>query len=143
MKRVATEQPSDGEFKPADTTVKVQTDAAQFEVPESVDIDLDASDSLRPDTLTTDAKLDPIGEIEAGKGGTSHDIGSGGVGDRTGGNAGSAGPRFGGGKFLGKGQGTGEGDATHTPDGDLSTQMDKDKLGAVLEGTPQALSGYI
>ena len=143
MKRVATEQPTVGEFKPADTTVKVQTDAAQFEVPESVDIDLDASDSLRPDTLVTDAKLNPTGEIEAGKGGTSHGIGSGGVGDRTGGNAGSAGSRFGGGKFLGKGQGTGEGDATHTPDGDLSIQVDKDKLGAVLEGTPQALSGHI
>ena len=143
IKRIATEQPTASEFKPGDTTVKVQTDAARFEVPEAVDIDLDVPDSLRPDTLATDAKLNPTGEVEAGKGGTSHGIGRGGVRNRQGGNAGSAGHGFGGGKFLGKGQGTGEADATHTPDADLSTQMDKDELGAVLEGTSLSLSGYI
>ena len=143
IKRIATKQPTGSEFKPIDTTVKVQTDAARFDVPEVVDIDLDTPDSLRPDTLTTDAKLNPTGEIQAGKSGTSHGIGSGGVRDRTGGSPGPAGRGFGSGKFLGKGQGTGEGDATHTPDADLSTQMDKDELGAVLEGTSLSLSGYI
>ena len=124
----------------ADTTVKVQTDAARFEAPEAVDIDLDTPDSLRPKALTTDAKLNPPGDITAGTKGTSHGRGRGGVGERTGGNAHRG---FGGGKFLGKGQGTGEGDATHTPSADLITKVEDNQLGAVLEGSAQAPSGHI
>ena len=124
----------------ADTTVKVQTDAVQFETPEAVDIDLDAPDSLRPKALTTDAKLNPTGDITPGTTGTSYGTGRGGVGERTGGNARRG---FGGGKFLGKGQGTGETDATHTPDADLITKVEDDQLGAVLEGNPFELRGHI
>ena len=123
-----------------DTTAKVQTDVTQFETPEAVDIDLDAPDSLRPDELATDARLNPTGDITSGTGGTSHGLGRGGVGERTAGNARRG---FGGGKFLGKGQGTGEGDATHTPDADLITKVDDDKLGAILEGNPFELRGHI
>ena len=124
----------------ADTTAKVQTDAAQFETPETVDIDLDAPDSLRPKVLTTDAKLNPTGDITAGTAGASYGRGRGGVGERI---PMESGRGFGGGKFLGKGQGTDKTDATHTPDADLITKVEDDQLGAVLEGNPFELRGHM
>ena len=140
MKPIATESVNVNEFKRADTTVKMQTEAAQYQAPEAVDIDIDTPDALPSDTLTTAAKLPHTGDIPPGTQQGSQNIASGhggqGVSNR-------AGRGFGGGKFLGKGQGTGEGDATQTPSGDLIQKVDKDQLGAVLEGTPFDISGHI
>ena len=141
IKRIATTQPIQSDFMQADTTVKVQTDAARFEAPEASNVELKADDTLPSDTLTTAVDLPHTGTIAPGTGTTGTQNRSGrGIGSRPGGNARRG---FGGGKFLGKGQGTGEGDATHTPDADLITKVDDDKLGAVLEGNPFELRGHI
>lgn len=144
VKPIATKTVSVNEQKIADTTVKVQTEAARYQAPAAVDIDIDAPDALPSDTLTTDARLPAIGDIPAGTTKGSQNLASGhggqGVSDRPGGNARRG---FGDGKFLGKGQGTGEGDATHTPDADLITKVEDDQLGAVLEGNPFELRGHI
>ena len=138
---IATTQPIQSEFRKADTTAKVRTDAARFEAPEASNVELKADDTLPSDTLTSVADLPHTGTIAPGAGttGTQNKQGRG-IGSSSGGNARRS---FGGGKFLGKGQGTGEGDATHTPDADLITKVDDDQLGAVLEGNPFELRGHI
>ena len=141
IKPTATTQPIVNEFRQADTTAKVRTDAARFKAPEASDVEFKADDSLPSDTLTTAVDLPNTGTIAPGTGTTGTQNRSGrGISSKTTGNARQG---FGGGKFLGKGQGTGEGDATHTPDANLIAKVDDDQLGAVLEGNPFNLSGHI
>ena len=136
VKRIVTTQPTVSDFKKADTTAKVQTEAAQFKAPEAADINLDVDDALPADTLTTDARLNPTGEIAAGSTiRTTHNIG-GGIGKAE---RGSGFDTF---RGKGKGSGTGE-DEPSAPDADLITKVEDNRLGAVLEGTPQEPSGHI
>ena len=141
IKLTVTTQPTVSEFRKADTTAKVHTDAARFKAPEASNVELKADDILPSATLTTAVDLPHTGTIAPGTGTTGTQNRSGrGIGSRTGGNARQG---FGGKKFLGKRQGTSEGEATHTPDANLIAKVDDDKLGAILEGDPQYLSGHI
>lgn len=136
-----TAQATVNEFKRADTTVKVHTDAARFKAPEAADVELKAGDALPGDTLTTDVKLNHTGEILAGTTSGSQNIASGRGEGRSGGGTSRRGSGFD--AFReGKGSRTRK-DEPSAPDADLTTKVDENQLGAVLEGTAQEPSGHI
>ena len=142
IKPTVTPQPAVSDFKQASTTVKVRTDAARFKTPEAMDVELKPEDSLPSDTLTTAVDLPRTGPIPAGAGtaGTKNRPGRGeGVISK-----GGTGQSSGFDSFRGKGNGSGTGtDDPKAPEADLIAKVEDDKLGAVLEGTPQNLSGHI
>ena len=139
IKPTVTTQPNVSEFKAASTTAKIHTEAARFKAPEAASVDLTPDDNLPSATLTTAVDLPHTGDITAGRTIGSEDY----EGQGTGKGIGRQG-KSGFDSFRGEGSSSGAGDApTTTPDSDLSTRVDDDRLGAVLEGTPQELSGHI